>query len=126
MQPRHLTAPTSDPHRQLHDLLQHSAHHRSGRWSPSVKASALRALFTSIWQSEEWLAYFDVLEERKPAQWGLGEWLGHDETGRKAWKLSEHQARMREKRGKEREEVPKQGRMCGKTLHRYDRTYTCK
>lgn len=122
--PRYFSAAPSDPQRGLYESLQHSWHERNGRFTTTVKATLTRNLFWAICPSNEWLPYY-MMDGDKWLTRTLGEWLVRDDLESSVpWSLRDHQRRIRAKRKIRPEARP--GRVCGKTLHRYDRTYTCK
>lgn len=119
----------------LFDFLQSAASARNGRWSSSIRATITRALYMTFWYRREWMRFFDVGDMPTPDMRALGEWIASGENGDLSWSLAEHQRKERKKKGKGREggEAPgepggsgRRGRVCGKTLVRFDRTYTCK
>lgn len=122
--PRYFSAPATDPHRALYEALQNGWQERNGRFTTTVKATLTKLLFTSICPKPEWLPLY-LMEGDKWLNRTLGEWLVRDDVESSVpWSLRDHQRRFKARR-KVRPE-PRPGKVCGKTLHRYDRTYTCK
>lgn len=137
---RHLP-PIPNPHQMLHDLLQGAPSAKSGRWSSSTRAGVVRCIFLTFLQNPEYLPFFELDGDNggngPPLQWTLGDWVTLKDTGDENFSLAEAQKRARRARAdgsssagkgkeKERPKPRRRGKLCGKTLHRYDRTYTCR
>ncbi|OCF37903.1 ubiquitin-protein ligase [Kwoniella heveanensis BCC8398] len=122
----------SDPHKALSELLQQSHLQRGGRFSNTVKAAVVRALYQTIWQRGDWQALFIPSREKRhiPSVQSLDDWVIHgDNETSKIWSCRAAQKQV-EKRRKESGEEPlariREGQICGKVLQRFERTFTCK
>lgn len=132
--------PIPAPHRMLHDLLLGAPAAKGGKWSASTRAGVVRCIFFTFLQDPEWLRFFELDGDNggkgPPIQWTLADWVTHSQTGDENFSLAEAQRKIRLARhsgadkGKERQadfpEPRRRGKVCGKTLKRYDRTYTCR
>lgn len=132
--------PIPIPHRMLHDLLLGAPAAKAGKWSASTRAGVVRCIFFTFLQDPEWLRFFELDGDNDgkgpPIQWTLAEWVAQLQTGDENFSLAEFQRKIRlarrsgSEKGKERQaDFPKprrRGKICGKTLKRYDRTYTCR
>ncbi|ORX38539.1 ubiquitin-protein ligase [Kockovaella imperatae] len=114
----------SHPHRILHDLINYSHYSRHGRFTSTAHATVLRQLFQTVWRKPEWVPFFDMAPEDAagmPGSKSMSDWLWLGEDGlERGWKLSEAQSKV------EKTSPPSRGKSCGKILHRFDRTYSCK
>ncbi|WVQ99973.1 hypothetical protein IAU59_007116 [Kwoniella sp. CBS 9459] len=132
LSPNQLLIGPSDPHKALSDLLQQSHLARGGKFSNTVKATLVRALYQTIWQRPEWQALFIASSGMGdiPSALNLNDWIVTEENeSSKIWSCHAAQKAIEEKRA-ERGEEPlarrRQGRICGKVLQRFERTFTCK
>ena len=112
------------PHRILSDLITYSHYSRGGKFTSTAHATVLRQLFQTIWRQPEWIRLFDMTPEdaaQMPGSKSMSDWLWLGEDGlERGWKLSEAQKKVEQTGPKTR------GKCCGKILHRFDRTYSCK
>ena len=105
----------------------------NGRFTPQAKAELVQCVWKAMFEMEnKGTILFDVDDPQATPDMRCPD-LEHvllvDEDGwRQPWSLSKNQKRgelVRRAQGKHWRRVPK-GRMCGKTLKRGQRYYTCK
>ena len=118
---------SSDPQhplRVLHDLFLYSPTSRKGWFNHTAHATFLRQLFFTIWYRPEWIPLFELDKipegQKMPKSKDIHDWLPIKDGVEKPWSLSEYQ------KGLEGYSSVRPGAICGRVLHRYERTYTCK
>lgn len=123
--PEHL-----EPHKALYDIL-HSLPERSDfKFDMTARGTLLRFLFNTIYCRAEWIPFLLQDDEPIPLPRDPDVWAWHDEYGVETfYELHDVQRtidRRRTDAGKQSRRPVKLGRICGKTLKRFDRTYSCK
>jgi hypothetical protein len=114
----------TDQHKYLHDLLTQLPLQRAGNFTASSHATLVRQLFSTIWQ-KDLIRHWDIERGDYPSGKELGDWVKRDEHGIEVgWSLHEAQNRVIARKGGNVR--VRKGRLCGKILQRYERTYSCK
>lgn len=123
--PEHL-----EPHKALFDILHTLPERCDYTFNMTARGTLLRFLFNTIFCRAEWIPFLLQDDEPVPLPRDAEFWAWHDQFGVETfYALSETQRRLDERRialGQEPSRPVKLGRTCGRTLKRFDRTYTCK
>lgn len=123
--PEHL-----EPLKALCDVLEDLADEPDLGFRTSSRAQLLRYLYNTLYCKAEWIPFLLPDDHPVPVPRDTDAWAWRDELGSEmSYSLSEIQRRLERTRislGKRPVRDVKEGAICGKTLKRFDRTYTCK
>jgi hypothetical protein len=123
--PEHL-----EPHKALYEILHTLAERSDYEFDMAARGTLLRFLFNTMYCRAEWIPFFLEDEEQAPTPRNANTWAWYDRNGAETYyRLTDDQRRLRDQAGPETVQTrrsPPTGKICGKTLKRLDRTYSCK
>ena len=121
-----------DPHEALRHFLATHTYAIGGIHNASVRIRTVQRVMLTLLSDPEWHRFLLPVggTARMPLAEDLQGWVSRDEFGvEQMFSLSELQRTIDEelvRTGRPPVRKQREGKLCGKTLKRYERTYTCK